>query len=155
MLAIIARIKVKPGMEGEFEAVASELVARVNAGEPGCKLYTLCRGEAPETYVFLERYDDEAALEAHRASAHYQEFGRRMAQFMAGKPEIQRLAGGSFTDQESGRKHELACLRMAADCMHLVGEILNPDLQRHFLELARLLTAAAETAAVPASAPSV
>jgi hypothetical protein len=71
------------------------------------------------------------------------------------KSEIQRLAGGSFTDQESGRKHELACLRMAADCMHLVGEILNPDLQRHFLELARLLTAAAETAAVPASAPSV
>jgi hypothetical protein len=71
------------------------------------------------------------------------------------KSEILRLAGGSPTDREAGRKHELACLRMAADCMQLVGDIKTPDLQRHFLELARLLTAAAESAAVPAFAPSV
>ena len=70
------------------------------------------------------------------------------------KSEILRLAGGSSTDQEAGRKHELACLRMAADCMQLVGEIGTPDLQRHFLEMARQLTAAAESAAVPAFAPS-
>ena len=63
------------------------------------------------------------------------------------KTEIQRLAGGSSADQEAGRKHELACLRMAADCMQLVGEVLNPHLQRHFLELARQLTAAAESTA--------
>jgi hypothetical protein len=71
------------------------------------------------------------------------------------KTEIQRLAGGSSADQESARKHELACLRMAADCMQLVGKVLNPHLQRRFLELARLLTAAAESAAIPAFAPSV
>lgn len=71
------------------------------------------------------------------------------------KAEIQRLAGGSSTDQESARKHELACLRMAADCMQLVGEVLNPHLQRHFLELARQLTAAAESAAVPAFTTSI
>ena len=71
------------------------------------------------------------------------------------KSEIRKLAGGSSSDQEAARKHELACLRMAADCMHLVGKIKTPDLQRHFLELARLLTAAAEPAAVPAFAPSV
>ena len=66
------------------------------------------------------------------------------------KSEIQRLAGGQPADQESARKHELACLRMAADCMHLVGKVLNPHLQRHYLELARRLTAAAESTAVPA-----
>jgi hypothetical protein len=71
------------------------------------------------------------------------------------KSEIQRLAGGQPADRESARKHQLACLRMAADCMQLVGRIRTPDLQRHFLELARLLTAAAESAAVPAFAPSV
>ena len=71
------------------------------------------------------------------------------------KSEIQRLAGGQPADQESARKHELACRRMAADCMQLVGEIRTPDLQRRFLDLARLLTAAAEPAAVPAFAPSV
>ncbi len=68
------------------------------------------------------------------------------------KSEIQRLAGGQPADQEAARKHELACLRMAADCMHLVGSIRTPDLQRHFLELARLLTAAAESSAAPALA---
>lgn len=66
------------------------------------------------------------------------------------KSEIQRLAGGPPADQESARKHELACLRMAAECMHLVGQVLNPDLQRHFLELARQLTEAVESTAVPA-----
>ena len=71
------------------------------------------------------------------------------------KSEIQRLAGGQPADQESARKHELACLRMAADCMQLVGDIRTPDLQRHFLELARLLTAAAESTAVPALANSI
>ena len=71
------------------------------------------------------------------------------------KSEIQRLAGGSATDQEAGRKHELACLRMASDCMYLVGDILDPDLQRHFLELARQLTAAVEPAPTPALTTSI
>ena len=71
------------------------------------------------------------------------------------KSEIRRLAGGSSTDREAGRKHELACLRMAADCMQLVGDIKTPDLQRHFLELLRLLTAAAESIVIPALTASV
>jgi hypothetical protein len=71
------------------------------------------------------------------------------------KSEIQRLAGGQPADRESARKHELACLRMAADCMQLVGQIRTPDLQRPFLELARLLTAAAESIAIPALAASI
>jgi hypothetical protein len=71
------------------------------------------------------------------------------------KSEIPRLAGGSSTDREAARKHELACLRMAADCMQLVGDIKTLDLQRHFLELARLLTAAAESFAIPTLAASI
>ena len=71
------------------------------------------------------------------------------------KAEIRRLAGGSSAERDDGRKHELACLRMAADCMGLVGEIRTPDVQRHFLELARLLTAAAESTAVPVPVPSI
>ncbi len=91
MLAVIATIKVKPGTEKEFEAVAKELVAKVNANEPGCKLYTLCRSETPQTYVFMERYVDQAAVEAHRGTDYFKELGRKMGQFLAGRPEIQRL----------------------------------------------------------------
>ncbi len=91
MLAVVATIKVKPGMERDFEAVAMQLVQKVNAAEPGCKLYTLCKGEAPLTYVFLERYTDEAATQAHRASDHFKDLGRKMGAFMDGPPQVLRM----------------------------------------------------------------
>jgi quinol monooxygenase YgiN len=91
MLGVVATIKVKPGMEKEFEAVAKELVAKVNAGEPGCTLYALHHGEAPNTYVFMERYADQAAVDAHRASDHFKTLGRKMGEFMDGRPEVLRL----------------------------------------------------------------
>jgi quinol monooxygenase YgiN len=91
MLAVVATLTVKPGTEQEFEAVARELVAKVNANEPGCKLYTLCRGEAPGSYVFLERYVDQAATDHHRSTDYFKDLGRRMGQFLVGRPEIKRL----------------------------------------------------------------
>jgi quinol monooxygenase YgiN len=91
MLGVVATIKVKAGMESQFEAVAKELVAKVNANEPGCRLYALHRGEAPQTYVFMERYTDQAAVEAHRATDYFKALGRKMGEFMDGRPEILRL----------------------------------------------------------------
>src|SRR6266850_6859622 len=91
MLGVVATIKVKPGMESQFEAVAKELVAKVTANEPGCRLYALHHGEAPQTYVFMERYADQAAVEAHRASDYFKALGRKMGEFMEGRPEVLRL----------------------------------------------------------------
>ncbi len=34
------------------------------------------------------------------------------------------------------RKHELECVRMAADCMQLAGDVQNPTLQSHFARMA-------------------
>lgn len=91
MLGLVATIKVKPGTGPEFEAVAKELVAQVRANEPGCKLYVLHRAEAEDTYVFLERYVDAAAVEAHRKTDYFKALGRKMGEFMAGPPELLRL----------------------------------------------------------------
>ena len=91
MLAVVATIKVKAGMEQDFESVAKQLVEKVTANEAGCKLYTLCKGEAPLTYVFLERYVDEAATKAHRATDHFKDLGRKMGAFMDGPPQVIRL----------------------------------------------------------------
>ena len=94
MLGIVATLKVKPGMEREFEAVAKELAAKVNANEPGCRLYALHRredtGDAP-TYVFMERYVDQAAVEAHRATDYFKALGRKMGEYMEGRAEVMRL----------------------------------------------------------------
>jgi quinol monooxygenase YgiN len=91
MLATIATLKVKEGQEAEFEAAAKALVEAVNANEPGCLLYTLNKGDEPLTYVFIERYENEAAVEAHRNSDHFKTLGRAMGPFMDGRPDILRL----------------------------------------------------------------
>ncbi len=91
MLAAVATLKVKPGTEAEFEAVAQEMVAAVKANEPGCLLYILTRSPEPQTYVMLERYVDQAASDAHVASAHFREIGPRMGPFLAARPESLRL----------------------------------------------------------------
>jgi quinol monooxygenase YgiN len=93
MLGVVATIRVKPGMEKEFEAVAKELVAKVNANEPGCKLYALHRrdGDETPTYVFMERYVDQAAVEAHRATDYFKALGRKMGEYMDGRAEVLRL----------------------------------------------------------------
>lgn len=91
MLGIVATIKVKAGMEREFEGVAKELVAKVHANEPGCLLYALHHAEAPHTYVFMERYVDQAAVDAHRATDYFKALGRKMGEFMDGRAEVLRL----------------------------------------------------------------
>lgn len=91
MLGVIATLRVKAGREQEFEAVARELVAKVRANEPGCALYALHRGETAGTYVFMERYVDQAAVDAHRGTEYFKALGRKMGEHMDGRPEVLRL----------------------------------------------------------------
>jgi quinol monooxygenase YgiN len=91
MLGVVATLKVKPGMEKDFETVAKELVAKVAASEPGCKLYALHRAETPGTYVFMERYVDQAAVDAHRATEYFKTLGRKVGEYMEGRPDVLRL----------------------------------------------------------------
>jgi hypothetical protein len=39
---------------------------------------------------------------------------------------------------EQMRKHALECLRLEADCMQLAGDARNPNVQSHFVRMARL-----------------
>jgi quinol monooxygenase YgiN len=91
MLGIVATLRVKPGMEQEFETLARQLVEKVRAHEPGCTLYVLHRAESAGTYVFMERYVDDAAFEAHRKTEHMRALGRKMGDYMEGRAELMRL----------------------------------------------------------------
>ncbi len=88
--SVIATVRIRPGAEAEFEAIAKKLVAATNA-EPGCLLYTLNKGEEPNAYVFMERYRDEEAVKAHRASDHFRSLGREMGAFMEGERSVLRM----------------------------------------------------------------
>ena len=89
--SVVATVQAKAGQEAEFKAAALQLVAAVRANEPGCLLYTLNQGDAPASFVFMERYADEAALAAHRGTEHFKTLGRAMGAFMDGPPSVQRM----------------------------------------------------------------
>ena len=89
MIALLARLNVAAGKEAEFEAAMLELAAEVRANEPGNHLYTLVKDD--EGYAVMELYDDEEALKAHGASAHFKAAGAKFAGMMAGRPEIKQF----------------------------------------------------------------
>ena len=60
MIGIVATLKIKEGSGADFEAVANQLVEKVNANEDGVVYYDLYK-EDDTTYVFLERYKDQEA----------------------------------------------------------------------------------------------
>lgn len=89
--SIVATIKVKPGQEAAFQTIALQLTAAVRANEPGCLLYTLSQGEDKGSFVFMERYVDEAAVAAHRGTDHFKTLGRAMGAHMDGAPSVLRM----------------------------------------------------------------
>jgi quinol monooxygenase YgiN len=91
-IGVVATIKIKPDTNAAFEAVATELMAAVRANEPGNKVYQFCKSKAdPSTYVVLEIYADQAAVEAHGKSEHFRTIGAKMGPCMADRPDVQYL----------------------------------------------------------------
>ena len=90
MIGIVATLKIKEGSGSDFEAVATELVEKVNANEEGVVYYDLYKQDET-TYVFLERYTDQEAQDAHGKTDYFRELGAKMGAFMAGAPDIKVL----------------------------------------------------------------
>ena len=90
MIGIVATLKIQEGKNAEFEAVANQLVEKVNANEEGAIYYDLYKQDET-TYVFLERYKDKAAFNLHRNTDYYKSLGAQMGPFLAGKPDIKVL----------------------------------------------------------------
>ena len=89
MIGVIAKLTIKPGTNGDFETTMKALQAKVHADEPGNKLYALHKTADVNVYVMLERYENQAALEAHRAAPHFKELGRKLGDDLAGRPDVQ------------------------------------------------------------------
>ncbi|NYF31180.1 MULTISPECIES: putative quinol monooxygenase [Sphingopyxis] len=91
-IGVIATLRVQSGKEDEFEGVFAELAAAVNANETGNSYYRLFRTGETGIYKVLECYDNQAALDAHRASDHFRSIGARLGPCLAGAPEIETLS---------------------------------------------------------------
>jgi quinol monooxygenase YgiN len=89
-VGVVATLKVAEGKNADFEAVFRDLAAQVKANEPGNQLYRVFKSKADaQTYVVMEVYADQAALEAHGKSDHFRAAGPKIAPTMAGRPDIQ------------------------------------------------------------------
>jgi quinol monooxygenase YgiN len=92
-ITVIAKLKVKPGSEAEFESAAREMIATVRTAEPGTLNYILHKNakDASE-FVYYEVYQDQAALDAHGKTDHMKAFGGKIGTLLAGRPEITVLS---------------------------------------------------------------
>ena len=92
MIGIIATLTIQPGKESEFEAVFTDLAAKVRANEPGNVLYQLTRSrEQANVYKVLELYADQDALTAHGKTDHYRAAGPKLGAVLGGAPKIEYL----------------------------------------------------------------
>ena len=89
-IGVIATLKVQEGKNDEFLSAFRELASQVRTNEAGNKLYQLFKSrKEPNTYVVMEIYQDQAALDAHGKSDHFRAAGPKLAPAMAGRPEVQ------------------------------------------------------------------
>lgn len=91
-IGVTAKLTVQAGKNSEFESAFKTLSEAVNSTESGCSLYALHQSRSDtQVYVVLEQYADEAALQAHGKTAHYQEAGKVLATCLAAAPEIELM----------------------------------------------------------------
>src|SRR5665213_157279 len=88
-IGVVATLKVAEGKGGEFEAAFRDHAAVVKANEPGNHLYRVFKSRKDaDTYIVMEIYADQAALEAHGKSDHQRAFGPKVGPTLAGRPDI-------------------------------------------------------------------
>jgi len=91
-VGVVAILTVAEGKNAEFEATFGELVAAVRADEPGNEFYSIFRSaDDPQQYKVLERYVDQKAYEAHRATEHFGRISAKLGPLMAAAPAIERM----------------------------------------------------------------
>lgn len=75
MICLAVTFVVKPGHEDEAIALFGKLTEHT-VKEPGCRMYLAHRSTTdPRRFLLYEQYDDQAALDAHRAAPHFAQFG--------------------------------------------------------------------------------
>jgi quinol monooxygenase YgiN len=76
MLVLAVTWQANPGKESEV-ARLFQILQVESRKEPGCLLYLVQRHcDNPRLFFVYEQYQDDAALDAHRATPHFQQYAR-------------------------------------------------------------------------------
>jgi quinol monooxygenase YgiN len=85
---ITARVYIKPGKEADFITAAKMMIENSNK-EEGCLGYMLYQDPYETTnFIFVEKYKNQAAIDAHFASPYFKEFGNISSEMTSRPMEI-------------------------------------------------------------------
>lgn len=71
MICVAVTYLIRAGHEDEAVELFKHLAPATRA-EPGCRMYLVHRSTSePRRFFLYEQYDDQAALDAHRAAPHF------------------------------------------------------------------------------------
>jgi quinol monooxygenase YgiN len=77
MVVLAVTWMAKVGREAEMAGVFSKLTGE-SRKEPGCVMFVAHRHKTePRRFFVYEQYQDDAALEAHRASPHFLQYAKK------------------------------------------------------------------------------
>lgn len=98
MLVMHATLPVAEESRADAVALATDLAAETRT-ESGVIDYRVAADvDDPTTLRFFEQYEDEAAMEAHMNSDHFQQFQGAIAEHLAGEPTLVRFDVAESTD---------------------------------------------------------
>lgn len=96
-MMIIAKVSVKPDKTRDFIAAAREIIEKSN-NEAGCSFYQLYQDPYDNSkFVFVEEYKNQAAVDAHFATEHFNGFGAKIGDLISGPPEIKIITVAAET----------------------------------------------------------
>jgi autoinducer 2-degrading protein len=83
--SVIAKLTVKADKVDDFPAAWDDIVAHIDANEPGTEHYVLHQSSTePTVFYVTEIYADQAALDAHLGSDVFATFGGSLADYVDG-----------------------------------------------------------------------
>ncbi|MFB6121675.1 MAG: putative quinol monooxygenase [Halobacteriaceae archaeon] len=100
MIVLHASFPIDPERRDEALELIDDLVEQSQA-EDGMLDYRATTDVQDQNVIrFVERYEDEAAFEAHTETDHFQRFEERLPALLAGEPEVLRFDVDSMTELE-------------------------------------------------------
>ena len=94
MIVLLAKSTLLDGKQQEFIKIAEKLV-KATREEPGCVYYDLVQ-EEETVFYFVEKYKDEEAVEANKASEHFQTYVPMMNALRQGPSEVTKCVTVDF-----------------------------------------------------------
>jgi quinol monooxygenase YgiN len=91
-ITLVVTMPIKPKYEQTFLAKATEFMSLVRENEPGTLLYSVSKHPTgPYTFVWVERYRDEASVDAHGATPYFQALLPSLPEWTSGDVDVQTL----------------------------------------------------------------